>query len=312
MRVLIIGGTGFISKHVTKLFAQNGHQVSIFHRNSKNSFTTGLDVVEIIGERDDITSFKKEFQSFEPDLVIDTIAYTAQDIWGLQLALKGVTNHLLLLSSGDVYKAYDTFHRNLADIDNSLLTEQSPLRTRLYPYKPQSIDQYDELLFNYDKIIVEQMAHENFHTTILRLPAVFGPGDQQQKLGEYIIPMYTNHQFIKLSPNKANWIWTRSYVENVAHGVYLAATSKITKTELFNFGDINLKEFDLVTRLKELCDWKGEIIIANNVDERFNYAQNIQMDNSKIKRLLNYAPPTNDEHALVKMIENYRSPKMGL
>jgi nucleoside-diphosphate-sugar epimerase len=306
MKVLIIGGTGFIGNHVTQMFVQNGHQVAVFHRNKK-TFDASLNLVEIIGYRDNIISFKKEFHSFKPDLVIDTIAYIAQDIWGLQLALKGVTNNLLLLSSGDVYKAYDTFHKNLSDVDNSLLTEKSELRNRLYPYKPESVYKYDELLFNYDKIIVETMVQEKiFNTTILRLPAVFGEEDKQQKLSEYIKPMLTNQPSIMLNAKKANWIWTRSFVENVAYGIYLAATNKAAKNEIFNLGDINLKEFDLITKLKELSGWKGDIIIDDNISEPFNYAQNIQMDNSKIKQVLNYAAPINEESALLKTIQNYR------
>jgi nucleoside-diphosphate-sugar epimerase len=212
-----------------------------------------------------------------------------------------------LLSSGDVYKAYNTFHKNLSDIDNSLLTERSELRNRLYPYKPTTVDKYDELLFNYDKIIVEKMVQkEIFNTTILRLPAVFGPDDKQQKLGEYIRPMVTNQPSIKISTKKANWIWTRSYVENVAYGIYLAATNKAAQNDIFNLGDINIEEFSLITKLKKLSGWKGEIIIDANNDEPFNYAQNIQMDNSKIKRVLNYAAPINDESALLKTIQNYR------
>ena len=226
MKVLIIGGTGFIGKHVTQMFVQNGHPVAVFHRNKK-VFDPGLHVIEIIGLRDNIISFKKEFLSFKPDLVIDTIAYTAQDSWGLQLALIGVTSNLLLLSSGDVYKAYDTFHKNLSDVDNSPLTEDSELRNRLYPYKPENSDKVDALLSNYDKIVVEIMVQNKiFNATILRLPAVFGEGDNQQKLSEYIKPMVTNQPSIILSAKKANWIWTRSYVENVAHGIYLASTGK--------------------------------------------------------------------------------------
>lgn len=157
----------------------------------------------------------------------------------MQRALQSITNHLLLLSSGDVYKAYDTFHRNLPDVDNSPLAENT--------------DRYDELLFNYDKIIVEKMVQkEMFNVTVLRLPAVFGPDDKQQKLGEYIKPMITNQPFIKLSTKKANWVWTRSYVENVAYGIYLAATHKEAQNQVFNLGDIHLKEVDLITRLKEL------------------------------------------------------------
>ncbi len=305
MKVLIIGGTGFIGNPVTKLLFQNGHQVAVFHRN-RNSSEISSGPTEIIGSRENITNFKKEFLLFKPDLVIDIIPYTAQDIWTLQMALKGIVKNLLLLSSGDVYKVYDTFHRKLTNVDNSPLTEKSELRSRLYPYKPQHFENYDELLFNYDKIVVELMIQKDlFSTNILRLPAVFGEGDKQQKLSEYIRPMLTNQSSIKLSVEKANWIWTRSYVENVAHAIYLVATNEYVKNEIFNIGDINIKEIDLVTKLKELTNWKGEVIIDNNIRDSFNYCQNIIMDNSKLKQILSYSEKIDYETALLRTIKNY-------
>jgi nucleoside-diphosphate-sugar epimerase len=306
MKILIIGGTGFIGKPVTKMFVQNGHEVAVFHHNKETS-DTSLNTVELIGNRDKILNYKNEFFSFKPDLVIDITPYTAQDIWGLKMAIKDATENLLLLSSGDVYKVYDTFHKNLSEVDNSPITETSELRSKLYPYKSEKVDKYDELLFNYDKIIVETMAQEkSFNTCILRLPAIFGEGDKQQKLSEYIIPMITNQASIILSVKKANWIWTRSYVENIAYGIYLASTNEKARNNIFNLGDINLKEFDLVTTLKKLTGWEGEIIIKENISEQFNYEQNIIMDSSKIKQVLHYSAPINNEVALLKTIQNYR------
>ena len=113
MKILIIGGTGFIGKPVTKMFAQNGHKVAVFHHNKETS-DTSLNIVDLIGKRDKILNYKNEFLSFKPNLVIDIIPYTAQDIWGLKMAIKDVTENLLLLSSGDVYKVYDTFYKNLS------------------------------------------------------------------------------------------------------------------------------------------------------------------------------------------------------
>jgi nucleoside-diphosphate-sugar epimerase len=72
MKVLIIGGTGFIGKHVTQMFVENGHQVAVFHRN-KNTFWTTLNVAEIIGDKENIFNFKKQFHSFKPELVLQII-----------------------------------------------------------------------------------------------------------------------------------------------------------------------------------------------------------------------------------------------
>src|SRR5438067_13747518 len=104
MKVLIIGGTGFIGRPLTRLFVENHYEVSLFHRN-KLEDELNIKVKEIIGSRNDILKYRNEFLSFGPDLVIDAIAYAAQDIWALQKAIKGVSERLVLLSSADVYKA---------------------------------------------------------------------------------------------------------------------------------------------------------------------------------------------------------------
>jgi len=53
LKVLIIGGTGFIGRHLTKICAENGHEVAIFHKNKK-AFLSIPNVVKIIGDRENI------------------------------------------------------------------------------------------------------------------------------------------------------------------------------------------------------------------------------------------------------------------
>jgi nucleoside-diphosphate-sugar epimerase len=240
--------------------------------------------------------------------VIDTIAYTAQDIWSLQVAIRDITNNLLVLSSGDVYKVYDTFLRSLPGADNAPATENSPLRDHLFPYKPERTNKYDDLLFNYDKIVVERMIdRQYFNTCILRLPAVFGAGDKQKRFSEYIQPMLAGQPFIKLDPKKAKWIWTRSYVENAAYGIYLAATKPEASNEVFNLGDIHLSELELINKLKSLTGWKGEIILESSTSESYNFDQHLIMDSSKIRKLLSYNEPVKLEAAMERTIQGYIS-----
>ena len=57
MKILIIGGTGFIGKDVTRMFVQNGHEVAIFHRNRETS-DISLNSIHIIGTRDKIINLE--------------------------------------------------------------------------------------------------------------------------------------------------------------------------------------------------------------------------------------------------------------
>ena len=52
--------------------------------------------------------------------------------------------------------------------------------------------------------------------TVLRLPAVYGPGDTQHRLRAYLRQMDDGRPSIPLPDGQADWRWTRGYVENVA------------------------------------------------------------------------------------------------
>lgn len=56
------------------------------------------------------------------------------------------------------------------------------MREQLYPYWAQASDPED-LLYGYDKIVVEQTAQSGamVPVTILRLPMVYGPHDPQNR-----------------------------------------------------------------------------------------------------------------------------------
>lgn len=75
----------------------------------------------------------------------------------------------------DVYRAYDCF-RHGDCVEAVPLTEHSPLREKLCPYRSQ-VAGTDDWLYDYDKILVEReiMATVTPRGTILRLPAVYGP-----------------------------------------------------------------------------------------------------------------------------------------
>ena len=58
------------------------------------------------------------------------------------------------------------------------LHEGSPLRTNDFPYRKLGADP-DDWRYDYDKIPIERLLLEelSFQTTVLRLPAVYGPRD---------------------------------------------------------------------------------------------------------------------------------------
>jgi nucleoside-diphosphate-sugar epimerase len=70
-KILIIGGTGIIGRHIAKICAENGRQVTCFHR-KKSPLNASLSIAEITGDRENIINYNKEFLALRPDVVIDT------------------------------------------------------------------------------------------------------------------------------------------------------------------------------------------------------------------------------------------------
>ena len=119
--------------------------------------------------------------------MIDMIAYTEEDALSLLRSVKGFVKRVLIVSSADVYRAYDRWRKVYGGpLELVPLTEDAPLREALYPYRDKAKGPAD-WLYHYEKILVEKAAlsDPDIEGTVLRLPFVYGPGDYQHREREH-------------------------------------------------------------------------------------------------------------------------------
>ncbi|HJZ69065.1 MAG TPA: NAD-dependent epimerase/dehydratase family protein, partial [Blastocatellia bacterium] len=127
MRILVIGGTGFIGRHVVRLLVESGNAVTIFHR-GETVADLPAEINHIAGDRRDIQSFASEFKRLAPDVALDMICYTEQEAKNLVATLDGACDRLVVASSMDVYRNYGRLlGLEQAEPDSLPLTEDSPL-----------------------------------------------------------------------------------------------------------------------------------------------------------------------------------------
>jgi len=177
MRVLVIGGTGFIGQHIVQQFARAGHSVAIFHRGNQQA--TLPENVEKILDPDSTTpivKFPACLLELRPDVVVHTMAMGSADAQAAVGAFRGRSTRLVMLSSGDVYRAYGRLLSiEPGPLEVGLLREGSPLRTVLYPYRSRAASAGD-LAYWYEKILAEQaLLGTDRWGIVLRLPKVYGP-----------------------------------------------------------------------------------------------------------------------------------------
>lgn len=176
MRILVIGGTGFIGRPLVQQLADSGHAVTVLHRGANHP---DLPAEMISGDRREVSSF-----GLKPDVVIDLILSSGPQAQTVMNAFRGTANRLIAASSIDVYRACGILHGSEeGPLQPIPLTEDSPLRTKLQTYPPAQIKALQAILKwlddDYDKIPVERtvLSDPELPGVVLRLPMIYGPGD---------------------------------------------------------------------------------------------------------------------------------------
>ena len=105
MHVLVIGGTGFVGPHVVRRLVERGHDVVVFHRGITPA-DLPRQVVVWQGDRNCIAEQRAKIAQLAPDVVVDTRPMTELQARTLVEAVTGIARRLVVLSSGDVYRAY--------------------------------------------------------------------------------------------------------------------------------------------------------------------------------------------------------------
>jgi 2'-hydroxyisoflavone reductase len=123
MRILIIGGTAFVGRHIAQAAADSGHEITLFHRGK-----TGADLfpqaTHLSGDRDEDLS---ALAAGSWDATVDVCAYFPRQVRSLAAALRGRGGRYVYISSVSAYspsvpRGYDE-SAPLADIGDPDATE---------------------------------------------------------------------------------------------------------------------------------------------------------------------------------------------
>lgn len=93
MKILVTGGTVFVSKFIAEYFASCGNEVYVLNRNTKPQ-VKNVKLIEC-----DRREIKGQLKGLHFDTVIDVTAYTAEDINTLLDSLESFDNYVMISSS---------------------------------------------------------------------------------------------------------------------------------------------------------------------------------------------------------------------
>lgn len=307
MRVLVIGGTGFVGAPAVRRLEEAGHELLVFHRGGTEHGREG-NAEHVHGDRRDLRDFAERFGRFAPDVVLDVIPYSEGDARAVVEAFRGVAGRVVAVSSGDVYRAYGVLVGKEAGPPEPVpLGEDSPLRGEFFPYRGVV-----EGMEDYEKILVERvvMGDPALPGTVLRLPMVYGPGDAQRRFFGYLKRMDDGRPAILVEEGFAGLRWTRGYVENVAEAIALAVASKEAAGRVYNVGEADAPtEVEWVRGLGGAAGWEGEMVAAPRdllpagAWPPLNTDQHLAYDTGRIREELGYEEPVPREEALRRTVD---------
>src|SRR5579871_4623439 len=306
MRVLVIGGTRFIGPRLVHRLAKAGHEVAVFHR-GRTRANLPPSVLCILGDRHQLANHTEAFRCFRPDVVVDMIAMTEQDARSLVDTFRAIAKRLVVISSGDVYRAYGLFTGlEQGPLEPIPIRDNAPLRTILYPYRSKASPGDD--LYDYEKILVERvvMGESAIEATVLRLPMVYGPGDSMHRIAPYLRRMVDGRPAILLNETMAHWRPPRRYVDDVAEAVALAVQNPTAAGQIYNVAEpIAFTEFEWIARIAAIVGWNGRMIPVPEAKmaSGFNASQNLVVDSSRIRTVLGFHEITASDDALRATID---------
>ncbi len=173
LRILILGGTGFIGPHQVRYALARGHQVTLFNRGKQSREWPGR-VEELVGDRN--TGALEALKDREWDVCIDNPTTLPSWVRDAGQVLSGKIQQYIFISTISVYAEND----KPAD-------ESAPVAT--YSGKDAMAETQDSLrasvaeLYGPLKALSEQEAEKHFSgmTTIIRPGLIAGPGDETDR-----------------------------------------------------------------------------------------------------------------------------------
>lgn len=267
MKVLLIGGNGFIGRPTVEQLIASGHQVTVSHRgSSKAELPRGAE--RMVGDTNRLTEVRPALQKLAPDAVVNFVLASARQAEEMMSALRGIAGRVVAISSMDVYRACGVLHHTeTGPLQPLPLTEESELRTQP-AYSPAQMEIVKRIFSwmtdDYDKVPVERivMSHPEVPGTVLRLPMVYGPCDPLRRFLFIVKRIRDGRRKIILQDGCADWQGPKGYIESVAHAIALAATSQKASGRVYNVAEADvLTELEWARLVAKEMNWDGGFVV---------------------------------------------------
>jgi nucleoside-diphosphate-sugar epimerase len=182
MRVLVLGGTGYVGRRITEQLVARGDEVTVVSRGRLQPGILGQ-VEHLALDRKDRPTFETAFQARHFDAVMDNIAYEREDVESALRAFRGRAGQYIFTSSVAVYDRASLV-RPLLESDAVLTQMPGASDSDATAFHPTRGQAYAVGKRQAELALVENSADLPF--TALRAPIVVGPDDRTQRIWWFV------------------------------------------------------------------------------------------------------------------------------
>ena len=178
MKLLILGGTQFIGRHLTEAALAAGHEVTLFNRGQRG---TEFPVETLVGDRyGDVSALKSRTW----DAVIDVSAYTPGAVKSTAELLEAATEHYTFVSTISVYQDFAHLGMDEAAPVGTIIDEAAAAAESAYA----ATGTVDGELYGPLKASCEHVVTTSFpdRALIVRPGLVVGPYDYTDRLTYWV------------------------------------------------------------------------------------------------------------------------------
>jgi nucleoside-diphosphate-sugar epimerase len=254
MKILIIGGTGFISSSMTGKLLERGNKVTHFNRGRSKKKFSGIKSIK--GDRDDIRSLRSAAEADNYDVVYDMVAYTREQSAQAEKVFRNRTGRFVHCSTISVYMVSDQVTIPVTEDQ-----DKAPLMKH-FPRNPFGMD-YGINKRECEKILWERHDKDSFPVTVIRPTFVCGPEDPACRDYFWIERILDGKPL--LVPGNGDYKFQHIYIDDCAEIFCRAGEMDVSAGEAYNAASEEV--FTLNTYLYSLGRLLGKEVTLVHVDQ---------------------------------------------
>ncbi|GHS93942.1 hypothetical protein AGMMS50276_05510 [Synergistales bacterium] len=311
MNLLIIGGTGVISREIVRQALCANFDVTIVNRGTNKMDFEGQAKV-IKADREDRAGFAAKLTKEKPDIVIDMVCFGPKEAKQTVELFRDKAQQLIFTSS---VAAYERPYKSLPTREDL----EKPLTTTTFDYGKDKAA-FEQYLFG-------EMKKPGAAITIIRPSLTFGPG--ARNFGTLRQNYNVVHRIKEGKPlvmvGETTLPWTFTYVEDLARGFVLACANDKTYNDHFQvLNDEVVVWEDLYQAIgnivgKEPILYRIPSALLREVDDKLMGHLNYEKVYCSVfsiekfqKAAPEYKPKWKFQNAIAKVVESWETDKLGV